>query len=130
MKKPLEIGYAPSTQISLPEGAKARIGKGTIRGIEYTSDGTQFAVMSSIGIWLYDAETLQELALLTEHTEYIYSGCLSPDGTKAASGAHNGSVRIWDAITGKLLETLEGPYFKGYHHQLLPRWHDTRNWRY
>ena len=41
------------TQWSLPEGAKARLGKGWVSGIAYSPDGTRLAVASSIGIWLY-----------------------------------------------------------------------------
>ena len=41
-----------STEWKLPEGAKARLGKGEIDEIAYSPDGTQLAVRSSIGIWL------------------------------------------------------------------------------
>ena len=40
------------TQWGLPEGAKSRLGKGTINDITYSSDGTRLAVAGSIGIWL------------------------------------------------------------------------------
>ena len=46
LPEPLETNYAQSTQHSLPEGAKARIGKGWINGIEYSADGKRFAVTS------------------------------------------------------------------------------------
>ena len=54
-----------SSQWSLPDGAEARIGKGTIEKIQYLPDGMRLAVASSIGIWLYDTATYQEVALLT-----------------------------------------------------------------
>ena len=44
-----------SPQWHLPDGAKARLGKGTISGnIAHSPDGTRLAVASAIGIWLYD----------------------------------------------------------------------------
>ena len=59
------------TQWGLPEGAKARLGKGRISGnIAYSPDGTRLAVGSSLGIWLYDTTTYQEVALLTGDTGY------------------------------------------------------------
>ena len=61
------------TQWSLPDGAKARLGKGTISEIAYSPDGTRLAVAGSIGIWLYDTATYQELALLTGHTYVVTS---------------------------------------------------------
>ena len=61
---------ADYTRWGLPEGAKARLGKGRISGnIAYSPDGTRLAVGSSIGIWLYDTTTYQEGALLTGHTD-------------------------------------------------------------
>ena len=42
----------------LPTGAKARIGKGWISGnIAFSPDNNLLAVASSIGIWIYDAQT-------------------------------------------------------------------------
>ena len=58
----------PYTQWGLPEGAKARLGKGGINDITCTQDGALLAVASQIGIWIYDVETSEELALLTGHT--------------------------------------------------------------
>ena len=46
------------TQLILPEGAKARFGKGNITGtIAYSPDGTRIAVVGNLGIWLYDTAT-------------------------------------------------------------------------
>ena len=53
------------TQWGLPEGAIARLGKGSINEIHYSPDGTRLAVASSIGIWIYDTATYQEVAQLT-----------------------------------------------------------------
>ena len=75
-----------SPQWSLPEGAKARLGKGRISEIQYSPDGTRVAVASSIGIWLYDTATHQEVALLTGHTSGVASVAFSPDGRTIASG--------------------------------------------
>lgn len=51
------------TQWHLPERAKARLGKGTIGEIAYSPDGTRLAVGGSLGIWIYDAQTGEELDL-------------------------------------------------------------------
>ena len=68
------------TQWHLPEGAKARLGKGTITGdIHYSPDGSLLAVPSSVGIWVYDAETHQEINLLVGHTDQISAIAFSPD---------------------------------------------------
>ena len=54
---------APYIQLSLPEGTKARFGKGSVRELTYSPDGSLLAVGTNIGIWLYDTKTYQELAL-------------------------------------------------------------------
>ena len=49
---PLGIFAQDYTQWSLPEGAKARLGKGRITGnIAYSPDGTRLAMASSIEIY-------------------------------------------------------------------------------
>ena len=89
------------TQWGLPEGAKIRIGKGAMRDFAYSPDGTRFAIASSIGIWLYDTATLEEVALLTKHTGEVVCIAYSPDGSLLASGSDDTTVHVWDAKTGE-----------------------------
>ncbi len=104
-----EIGIPTSvhaTRLSLPENAKVRLGKGAVIDLAYSPDGTRLAVASTVGIWLYNAQTYQELALFTGHTDYVNSVAFSPDGQTLASGSKDRSIRLWDISTGKLLHTL------------------------
>ena len=73
------------TQWHLPEGAKLRLGKGSVQDIAYSPDGSRLAVASSIGIWIYDAQTGEALDLLTGHTGSVNSVVFSPDGSTLAS---------------------------------------------
>ena len=83
-------------QWGLPKGAQARLGKGIIREIQFSPDGTRLAVASSIGIWLYDTATHQEIALLTRHMHSVRSVAFSPDGNTIASGSRDGAVLLWE----------------------------------
>ena len=97
------------TKWSLPDGAKARLGRGQIAGtIAYSSDGDLLAVASSIGIWIYDADTGATLDLLTAPTP-VSNITFSPEGNTIASGSWDDDVlRLWDVPTGKLRATLAG----------------------
>ncbi len=103
-----------SPQWHLPEGAKARIGKGAISEIAYSPDGTRLAVASSIGIWIYDAQTGEELDLISGHTDWVLSIAFSPDGQTLASGSMDSTIRLWDAATGRHLRTLTGHAYSVY----------------
>ena len=95
-----------SPQWSLPEGVKARLGKGRISEIAYSPDRMRLAVASSLGIWLYDTETYQEVALLTGDT--VNSISFSADGQMLASENGDGTVRLWNTNTGTILRQLSG----------------------
>ena len=95
--------------LNLPEVAKLRLGKGWVSGnIEYSPNGHRIAVASSIGVWIYNAYTYAEVALLTGHTGPVRSVAFSPDSKKLVSGGDDGTARLWDVKTGQLLRTYEG----------------------
>ncbi len=95
------------TRWSLPEGAIARFGKGpATQNLAFSPDGTQFAIGWKTGIWLYDAETYQEVALFTmDGTNDITTFAFSPDGTTLA-GSDRNETRLWDLATGVHKQTL------------------------
>lgn len=85
------------TKWQLPEEAKARLGKGGINALQFSPDGTQIAVGSDIGIWLYDAKTGKEINMFRGMCQAI---AFSPDGRFIASNGRSG-LQLWEIITGQ-----------------------------
>ena len=100
------------TQWQLPEGEKMRSGKGAVSDITFTPDGTQFAVATNVGIWIYDAQTGAEINLLKQPGRGYEKIAFSPDGNVlacATSSNERGEVQLWDTAAGQLGTTLPAP---------------------
>ena len=98
------------TKWQLPDGAKARLGKGTINDITFSPDGTQFAVATTIGVWLYDAKSGNEVSLLNGDRHNILHITYLSDGSILRGVIHSYNyVRVihWNTTTGKQLSTIE-----------------------
>ena len=98
------------TQSHFAEGAKMRLGKGRINDIKFSPNGRQFAVATSIGIWMYDAHTGEELALLAVlpgEGRMVATIAFSPDGRTLASGEFDGVGRLWNVLTGRPIATFK-----------------------
>lgn len=103
-----------ATQWHLPEGAKARLGRGKLISIKLSPDSTRVVASTSIGIWIYDAQTGEVVSLFTESQIGEKDGYLSkippealtfsPDASSVAT-AH-GTIILWDAKTGQSLSKL------------------------
>ncbi len=112
-------------QWELPEGAKMRLGKGKIENraghltdigregsYQFSPDGSQLAVFTSIGIWIYDVQTGKKIKLLTDHWKgAIDKTVLSPDWrhlTCPRNSWEHHEIRLWDTRTGEVKTTFEG----------------------
>lgn len=93
----------------LTEDAKTRIGKGAVNDITFTPDGTQFAVTTNTGIWIYDAKTGAEITVLKQPGRGYGKIAFSPDGNVLACATErngHGEVQLWDTAAGQLVTTL------------------------
>ncbi len=101
--------YEPSSQLGLPEGAIARLNKGNIHDITYSPDGSQVAVTTLSGVWIYDVNAAKAVKLLTgQHIGRVINATYSPDGKTLATVSFDKTVRIWDVYTEKITKILKG----------------------
>ncbi len=82
------------------------LGRGTINDIAISPDEALVAVVGSLGVRLYDTDTLTLVAYF-ENSEglNLNSVAWAPDteNPRLVTGGQDGSVRIWDAETGQQL---------------------------
>ncbi len=94
------------TQFALPEGATTRLGKGRVNAMEFSPDNTQLVVATSIGIWIYDANTGDEIALIKENAANESVIAFSPYGDLFASSQFHGNINLWNSYTYQPVDTF------------------------
>jgi WD40 repeat protein len=104
----------PASTITVENAAQlqqlTRLGKGAIQAIALAPDGRLLAVGSTVGVYLYDIETLEGSQL--EVDTFVYDIAFDPSGNLLAV-AGSSLLQIWDISTGQLAHTLDhgGPFF-------------------
>lgn len=121
-----------NTQVGLPEGAIARLGKGRITVMRFSPDGKLLAVGTSVGAWVYDVSTGNAKALFRSEAKqvdttvynrsriatwtadtvsYVRYLTFSPDSRiLAVSESDNFVTQLWNVETSKELSILPATY--------------------
>lgn len=96
-----------NTQVGLPDGAIARLGKGGINIMRFSPDGSKLAVGTDVGVWLYDVPDGNATALFTSKPGQVNALAFSSDGKILASGGHgNPFIQLWNLENGTEHSTL------------------------
>ncbi len=87
-------------------GQAERFGNGVITDAAWAPDGRTVAVASSIGVYLLDAASLEQLRLISLAS--VSSVVFAPDGQTIAVGSGDRSAHIYRVADGELLQTMAG----------------------
>jgi len=87
------------TQWRLPEGAKARFGKGWINDIEFSPTAHTVSVATTIGVWTYDVHNGKAVNLFTGDMGGANAIAYTSDGQKLVAAHWNRTVSFWDTDT-------------------------------
>lgn len=79
----------------LPDGAMKRLGKGWIRDIKFSNDGNQFAVATTIGIWIYDSRTGNLMNRIEGYMGGANAISYSNDSQLLAAAHDDFTIRLW-----------------------------------
>ncbi len=75
--------------------------------VAFSPDGKLLAAASSVGVHLYDAQSLNLVRFIPSET-WVRSLAFSPDGSLMAGGSYDHNVRLWRTTDGSLVRTLQG----------------------
>jgi WD40 repeat protein len=92
---------------AVPPGAQSRLGRGSLNVVAFSPGGEHLAAGGDVGLYLYDAETLEEIWQLPT-TSPIIAISFSPQGDILATGARNGSLSLIDGVDGQVLTSTPG----------------------
>ena len=84
------------SELDLPDGAKARFGKGWVQDIEFSPDGNQLAVATTTGIWIYDSYTGRQINRFEGHMGGANAISYSQDGKLLAAAHQDLTIRLWE----------------------------------
>ena len=87
--------------------ALAQWGMGVLERAVYSPDGSLLAVASSLGVYLYDTETMEQVQFI-ETDVWTRDVAFSPDGTLLAIASRDSGIQLRRVSDGALQDTLVG----------------------
>jgi WD40 repeat protein len=89
--------------------------RGVVRGLMFDREGTRLAASGGAVVTVWDMQPPARKGARRKpgkaryfrgHTDQVQSIDFAPDGVTLASAAHDGTVRVWDAASGKELRAF------------------------
>ena len=84
------------TTWALPDGAIARLGRGCHPDFAFSPDGQSLVIGNTIGLWVYDLETLTPIAFWETERGMIFHIAISPNGKWIAACNSDEILKVLD----------------------------------
>ncbi|RKU20474.1 hypothetical protein C6501_00120 [Candidatus Poribacteria bacterium] len=107
ISSPKGVGGDDVTTWALPEGAIARLGRGSEPKMTFSADGQSLAIGTCLGLWLYDLTTLSPVALWNAEQGVVEAVAFSPNGKWIAASHSGRMLKIWDIQNGTFLISVK-----------------------
>ena len=104
---PIGVNGDDVTTWALPEGTIARLGRGREPDIVFSPDGQYLAIGNSLGLWLYNLETLSPVALWETERGMVGRVAFSPNGKWIAASNSDQILKVLDIQNGVCLTQVE-----------------------
>ncbi len=79
-----------------------------VSSLVFSADGKRLISSGGASMKVWDVAAGKEVVPLAEHEEWISSIAFSPDGRQLATSSLDGSIRLWEAATGKPGRIFQG----------------------
>ncbi len=100
ISRPIGADANDVTTWALPEGAIARLGRGSEPKMTFSANGQYLAIGTLLGLWLYDLATLSPIALWNVERGMVESVAFSPNGKWIAASHSGRMLKIWNVQNG------------------------------
>jgi WD40 repeat protein len=101
---------ATPTPLPLTLLAELEGSTGPVYSLAWVPDGSCLASAGYGQVNLWDGESYTLLSTLQGHSSYVWSVAWAADGTRLASGGQDGSVQVWEPLSGAQIARYTTPF--------------------